>query len=74
MSKLSLNKSSKDEEQAWIEWRNRQERWDHHQATGHPVSPDDFSILSTCSSSFELLLRESLLISKLKPTLITVAS
>ena len=34
---------------------------------GHPISPNDFYILSTCSSSFELLLRESLLISNLKP-------
>ena len=42
---------------------------DHHQASGHPISPDDFSVLSTCSSCFELLLRESLLISKLKPSL-----
>ena len=42
---------------------------DHHQSSGHPISPDDFSILSSCSSSFELLLRESLLISKLKPSL-----
>ena len=42
---------------------------DHHQASGHPISPDDFSVLSTGSSSFELLLRESLLISKLKPSL-----
>ena len=39
---------------------------DHH---GHAISPDGFSILSSCSSSFELLLRESLLISKLKPSL-----
>ena len=28
---------------------------DHHQASGHPISPDDFSVLSTCSSSFKLL-------------------
>ena len=42
---------------------------DHHQSSGHPISPDDFSILSSCSSSFELLLRESLPISKLKPSL-----
>ena len=42
---------------------------DHHLSSGHPISPDDFSILSSCSSSFELLLRESLLISKLKPSL-----
>ena len=34
-----------------------------------PISLDDFFVLSTCSSSFELLLRESLLISKLKPSL-----
>ena len=37
--------------------------------TYHPISPDDLSILSSCSSSFELLLKESLLISKLKPSL-----
>ena len=42
---------------------------DHHQPSGHPISPDDLSILSFCSSSFELLLRETLLISKLKPSL-----
>ena len=42
---------------------------DPHQTSGHPISPDDFSVLSTCSSPFELLLRESLLISKLKPSL-----
>ena len=34
---------------------------DYHQSSGHPISPDDFSILSSCSSSFELLLKESLL-------------
>ena len=28
---------------------------DHHQASGHPIFPDDFSVLSTCSSSLELL-------------------
>ena len=43
--------------------------FDHHQSSGHPISPDDFSILSSCSSSFELLSRESLLISKRKPSL-----
>ena len=42
---------------------------DHHQSSGHPISPDYFSTLSSCSPSFELLLRESLLISKLKPSL-----
>ena len=42
---------------------------DHHQPSGHPISTDDFSFLSSCSSSFELLLTESLLISKLKPLL-----
>ena len=40
-----------------------------HQSSGHPISHDDFSILSSCSSPFELLLRERLLISKLKPSL-----
>ena len=34
----------------------------HHQSYGHPIDPDDFSILTSCSSTFELLLRESLLI------------
>ena len=47
---------------------------EHHQSSGHPISPDDFSILSSCSSSFELLSRESLLISKLKPSLIASLS
>ena len=42
---------------------------DHNQSSGHPISPNDFYILSPCSSSFELLVRESLLISKLKPLL-----
>ena len=36
----------------------------HHQSSGHPIDPDDFPILTSCSSTFELLLRESLLISK----------
>ena len=31
----------------------------HHKQTGHPVSLTDFSILSSCSSNFELLFRES---------------
>ena len=31
----------------------------HHQSSGHPIDPDDFSILTSCSSTFELLLRES---------------
>ena len=39
---------------------------DHHQASGHPISPDDFS---ACFSCFEPLLRESLLTSKLKLSL-----
>ena len=43
---------------------------DQHQASGHPISSRDLSILSTCSSSLELLLRDrSLLISKLIPSL-----
>ena len=32
----------------------------HHQSSGHPIDPDDFS---------ELLLKESLLISKFQPSL-----
>ena len=41
----------------------------HH--THHTISPNDFSIISSChsSSNFELLIRESLLISKFKPSL-----
>ena len=35
----------------------------------YPIDPDDFSILTSCSSTFELLLRESLLISKFQPSL-----
>ena len=33
----------------------------HHQSSGHPIHPDNFSILTSCSSTVELLLRESLL-------------
>ena len=29
----------------------------YHQSSGHPIDPDDFSILASCSSTFELLLR-----------------
>ena len=28
----------------------------HHQSSDHPIDPDDFSILTSCSSTFELLL------------------
>ena len=38
-------------------------------ATGHSAALDDFKILSSCNSTPELLIRESLLISKLKPSL-----
>jgi uncharacterized protein YcfL len=41
----------------------------HLSHSGHTASLDDFKILSSCSSPDELLVRESLLISKLKPTL-----
>ena len=41
----------------------------HLDATGHTASLDDFKIISSCSSSDELMIHESLLISKLKPTL-----
>ena len=41
----------------------------HLNSTGHTASLDDFQILSSCSSPDELLLRESLLISKYKPSL-----
>jgi hypothetical protein len=41
----------------------------HLDNTGHTASLDDFKIVSPCSSSDELMIHESLLISKLKPTL-----
>jgi hypothetical protein len=41
----------------------------HLSHSGHTASLDDFKILSSCSSPDELLIRENLLISKLKPTL-----
>ena len=41
----------------------------HHADTGHPISFGDFKIISSCYSESELLLWESLLISKLKPSL-----
>ena len=41
----------------------------HHRDTGHQVSFDDFKILSSCPFESELLLRESLLIRNLKPSL-----
>ena len=41
----------------------------HLNSTGHTASSDDFQILSSCSSPDELLVRESLLISKYKPSL-----
>ena len=41
----------------------------HHKQTGHDISFDDFSILSSASSQLDVLLQESLLISKLNPSL-----
>ena len=43
----------------------------HTRRTGHSISPDDFTIVSSCrsNSNVELLQRKSLLISKLKPPL-----
>ena len=41
----------------------------HLNNTGHTASLDDFKILFSCPSSDELIIRESLLISKLKPSL-----
>ena len=42
---------------------------DHSTETCHPISLNDFSVLSSSSSTLELLIRESLLISKFKPSL-----
>ena len=41
----------------------------HLNSIGHAASLDDFQILSSCSSPDELLVRESLPISKYKPSL-----
>ena len=42
----------------------------HLNSTGHSASFDDFKILSSCSETYEsLMIHESLLISKLKPSL-----
>ena len=41
----------------------------NHQSSGHPIDPDDFSILTSYSSTFEFLLRKSLLISKFQSPL-----
>ena len=41
----------------------------HSCASGHKVDFDDFKILSCCSDSYELMIHESLLINKYKPTL-----
>ena len=46
----------------------------HLNHTGHTACLDDFKILSSCSSPDELLIRESLLISKFKPSLNTQGS
>ena len=37
--------------------------------SGHSASFDDFKILSSCADTGELMIHESLLISKLKPSL-----
>ena len=41
----------------------------HSKNTGHPILYDDFSILASGTSQFRVLIRESLVISKLKPSL-----
>ena len=41
----------------------------HLNSTGHSASFDDFKILSSCADTGELMIHESLLISKLKPSL-----
>jgi hypothetical protein len=41
----------------------------HIHTNKHQISPSDFKILSTASSEADLLIRESLFISKLNPTL-----
>ena len=41
----------------------------HLNSTGHSANFEDFEILSSCSDTCELMIHESLLISKLKPSL-----
>ena len=41
----------------------------HLNSTGHSASFDDFKILSFCTDTGELMIHQSLLISKLKPSL-----
>ena len=41
----------------------------HINSTGHSANFDDFKIISSCSDTYELMIHESLLISKLKPSL-----
>ena len=41
----------------------------HLNCTGHSANFDDVQILSTCSETYELMIHESLLISRLKPSL-----
>ena len=41
----------------------------HLNSTGHSANFDDFEILSSCSDTCELMIHESFLISKLKPSL-----
>ena len=41
----------------------------HLNSTGHSANFDDFEILSSCSDTCELMIHESLLMSKLKPSL-----
>ena len=43
--------------------------YNHSSTTGHPVSPEDFSILSSTSNSTDLLIHESLFILRDCPTL-----
>ena len=41
----------------------------HKRETGHPISFDDFSVLASGRSELDTLIRESLLIAKINPSL-----
>ena len=43
--------------------------YNHSCTTGHPISPEDFSIISSTSNNSDLLIHESLLILRDRPTL-----
>ena len=48
--------------------------YNHSSSTGHPVSSEDFKIISSTRNSMDLLIHESLLILRDRPNLISQTS